>query len=174
MLFELPTAEEIDELAITTPTLEVRKFEFDMSDRKADLNYRPCKGQVVLVIAGRKGTVLARRRDTGQWTLPTGRIGADEGIAHSAKRVARQECGLALRSIQLAAMYDVVWHYADVSVKRLHIVYAAITENEECKPEAPVECVEPGFHREIPGAALMDDITRFAIADSLEKSWHYG
>ncbi len=169
MLIELPTADEIDALAITTPRFEVRQFDIDMGDRKASLDYAPCKGQVVLVIIGKKGLILARRRGVKDWTLPTGMIGSAEDFVPAAKRVAREECGVMLRSLELAGMYDVVWHYSDISIKRLHIVYAAVTDDEECRPEAPRECSGPGFHREVPEAALKDDITRSALADCSGK-----
>lgn len=169
MLIELPTADEIDSLAITTPRFEVRKFEYELGGKKADLQYAPCKGQIVLVIIGKKGTVLAKRRSTKEWTLPTGRIGAAEDVLQAARRVAKEECGLVLRSLELAGMYDVVWHYAGISVKRLHIVYAAVTDDDECRPESPVECVSPAFHREVPDAALRNEITKSAIADCSGK-----
>ncbi len=169
MLIELPAADEIDSLAITTPRFEVRQFDSDIGERKADLEYSPCKGQVVLVIVGKKGTVLAKRKGAKDWTLPTGRIGSAEDFVQAAKRVAREECGVMLRSLELAGMYDVVWHYSDISIKRLHIVYAAVTDDDECVPEASKECSSPGFHREIPEAALKDIITRSALTDCSGK-----
>jgi ADP-ribose pyrophosphatase YjhB (NUDIX family) len=164
LLIELPTADEIDDLAVTTPRFEVRKLEFDLRDRKADLNYSPCKGQVVLVVRGERGTALVRTRGAPEWSLPSGRIQPSEEVPKAARRVAREQCGLMLRSLDLAAIYDVVWHYSDISIKRLHIVYAAVTDDLECSPEKP-ETTEASFFVEIPAAIQPGQICAHALCD---------
>ena len=169
MLIELPTADEIDGLAVSTPTFEVRKFELDMGARRADLNYTPCKGQMVLVIRGPNGIALVRRKGSKDWSLPSGRIAPQEGIAKAARRVAREECGLIPRSLDLAAMYDVVWRYSDMSIKRLHFVYACLTDDTKCAPGQCEETTTARFFVQMPAAVLDDDIGRNAIADCSAK-----
>ena len=169
MLIELPTADEIDCLAMSTPTFEVRKFELDMGSRKADLNYTPCKGQMVLVIRGPNGVALVRKKGDKGWSLPSGRIAPYEEVAKAAKRVAQEECGLTLRSIDLAAMYDVVWRYADLSIKRLHFVYACLTDDMDCLPSRRTDAVSSRFFSEVPEAVLDDEIGRNAVADCSAK-----
>ncbi len=66
-----------------------------------------------------------------------------------------------LRSTDLAAMYDVVRHYKDVTIKRLHIVYAALTD-DECSHGAK-------FHKEVPASMLLDELDRAALDDCSEK-----
>ena len=169
MLIELPTADEIDNLAITTPKLEVRKMELDLAKTKANLDYAPCKGQVVLVIRGEDGIPLVRRHGEQGWSLPSARISPGEDIEKSGKRVAEEQCGLMLKSSELAGIYDVVWHYSDVSIKRLHFVYAAITDDRKCVPAKGKEVSEAKFFREIPGAVQENDIHRHALADCSTK-----
>ena len=163
MLVELPAADEIDDLAITTPKFEVRKFEFDLTDSKADLRYPPCKAQAVLVIKGPHGTALAMGPD-GSWKVPSGRVGAAEEIPGAAKRIAREDFGLSLRSMELAGVYDVIWHYSDMTVKRLHFVYAAATDDD---PDPKVRNKVRNFQR--PEDSVKDDISKAAIADCREK-----
>jgi ADP-ribose pyrophosphatase YjhB (NUDIX family) len=169
MLLELPTAEEIDGLAVSTPRFEVRKLEFDLIRRKADLNYTPCKGQVVLVIRGKKGTPFVKRKGSEGWSLPSNTIPTYEDPAISAKRVAKEQCGLMLRSLDLAGMYDVVFHYLDVSIKRLHLVYAAVTDDLECQPQKGGPVTEAAFFVDPPESARKSRIDKFAIADCSEK-----
>ena len=166
ILVELPTADEIDELAISTPDLSVRKFEYDMGGRAADLDYAPCKGQMMLVIRSEKGTALVKRKGGKGYSLPSGQINTIEGIAAAAKRVAKDTCGVQLRSMDLAAMYDVVWHFEDVTVKRLHIVYAAVTD-DECSPKAGA--AEAGFHKEVSASMLREELDRTALDDCTQK-----
>jgi len=168
MLIELPAADEIDALALTTPHIEVRKFDFDMKGVKADLNYVPCKGQLVLVISGKNG-VLLTKKNGGAWSLPSGRIGTSEEPIKAAKRIAKEECGVDLKSIELAGMYDVVWHYSDVSVKRLHLVYAALTDDCECVPGESGSATQAKFFANIPEACSKDEMLACAVTDCSKK-----
>lgn len=165
MLLELPIADEIDCLAMTTPEFEVRKFEYDYRSQKADLRYPPCKGQMILVIRGKDGILLVRTEGSKDWRLPSGRILTYETAQDAVKRVAREECGVGLRSSELAGMYDVVWHYQDVSIKRLHLVYAAVTE------DVPVSIKgrECAFRQDLDEGHLGTEVERAALADSIEK-----
>jgi ADP-ribose pyrophosphatase YjhB (NUDIX family) len=169
MLIELPTADEIDEIAITTPRLEVRKIEHDRRESKADLNYAPCKGQVVVVIRGADGIPLVKNRGRRDWSLPSDRIAPNEEIETSAKRVATDQCGLTLRSIELAGIYDVIWHHSDVSIKRLHFVYSAVTDDRSCNPTKGEECLESKFFKVVPDGLQKDEIQRFALTDCSTK-----
>lgn len=169
MLLELPSADEIDDLATTTPHFEVRKFEFDMGDDKADLNYAPCKGEMMLVIVGEKGIALVGNKGSETWKLPSGRIRTHETAIQAAKKLAKEECGLMLRSLELSGMYDVVWHYADLSVKRLHLLYAAITDDCECCSDGRKGASETRFFTEVPKSVLDDELMRNALADCSEK-----
>ncbi len=163
ILFELPTADEIDDLAITTPKFEVRKFEFDMGGSKADLKYPPCKAQAVLVIRGPNGTALAKG-PKGEWVVPSGRVGAAEEIPVGVKRLAKEEFGLQLRSMELAGIYDVIWHYSDLTVKRLHFVYAAITDED---PDPKAKHGVKTFKE--PDEMVTDDLSKAALADCTQK-----
>jgi len=163
LLFELPAADEIDDLAITTPRFAVRKFEFDLTDTKADLRYPPCKAQVVLVVKGKNGVALAKHGKDG-WILPSGRIGAAEEIPTAAKRLAREEFGLPVMSIELAGIYDVIWHYSDLTVKRLHFVYSGMMGDE---PEQAARN-KVGFHQK-PEEIVTDEISKAALTDCKEK-----
>lgn len=168
ILVELPTADEIDDLAVSTPELSVRKFEYDKRGEAADLDYAPCKGQMVLVIRGERGTALVKRKGTKGWSLPSGHINTFEDIAGAAKRVAKETCGVSLRSMDLAAMYDVVWHYKGVTVKRLHIVYAAITD-DDCSPTAEGGLSEARFHKDVPASMLREQLDKTALDDCSQK-----
>ena len=170
MLIELPTADEIDDLAITTPKLEVRKIELDF-EGKADLNYAPCKGQIILAVRGAEGLALVRQHGDKGWSLPSDRISSHEDIGKSARRVAKEQCGLMLRSIELAGIYDVIWHFTDVSIKRLHFVYAAHTDDGECSPSRHKEVSEARFFREIPEDIKKDKICSYALADCSQKQF---
>jgi ADP-ribose pyrophosphatase YjhB (NUDIX family) len=145
----------------------VRKYEFEMGKAKADLNYAPCKGQVVLVIAGPRGTMLRRAKGSDRWGLPSGRIGACEDPLSASKRIARECCDLGLRSLELAGMYDVTWHYSDISMKRLHLVYSAKTDDEG--PAADKGGGETRYFADIPDDKLESDLVRDAISDCREK-----
>jgi ADP-ribose pyrophosphatase YjhB (NUDIX family) len=168
MLIELPTADEIDALALTTPHIAVRKFDFDLKGMKADLNYVPCKGQLVLVISGKDGVLLTKKKG-GDWSLPSGRIGTNEEPIKAAKRIAKEECGIGLKSVELAGMYDVVWHYSDVSVKRLHLVYAALTDDLECVPNAASGVIQTKFFANILETPSKDEMLACAVSDCSKK-----
>jgi ADP-ribose pyrophosphatase YjhB (NUDIX family) len=169
LLVELPTADEIDALAMSTPDFKVRKFEFQHHGEKADLNYVPCKGQVLLVIRGQKGVALIKRKGSKDWTLPSGRIRTYEELPAAVKRVAKRECGLGISSMDLTAMYDVVWHHEDVSIKRLCLVYSALTDDLECRPETSANVSEAAFHKDGTGPDLKSEMDRAAIDDAGEK-----
>jgi len=165
MLLELPTADEIDELAMSTPTLNVRKFEYDMKGQSADLDYAPCKGQLVMVIRGGGGTVLTRESSDACWHLPTDLIRTFEPVPDSARRVALELCGVSLRSAELVAMYDVLHRYDDVAVKRLYVVFAGITDDPTCTLTGPGKH-EVRFHPDVDLDDLATDIDRAALDDA--------
>ena len=169
MLIELPTADEIDSLAITTPHFEVRKFELDLDDRPADLKYTPCKGQMVVVIAGKKGIALTRAGRNQSWSLPSGRISTVEDAPSAAKRIAKEQCGVLVRCLELAAIYDVVWHYSDITIKRLHLVYSALTDDEVCAGQLGSCEAEARFFEELPDDLMEDEVAASAIADCSAK-----
>lgn len=169
LLVELPTADEIDALAMSTPDFKVRKFEFEHNETKADLDYVPCKGQILLVIRGERGMALIKRRGSKDWTLPSGRIRTYEDMPTAVRRVAKRECGLGVRSMDLEAMYDVVWHHEDVSIKRLCLVYSATTDDTECKPAPSANVAEAAFHKDMPESHMKGDMDLAAIGDSSEK-----
>ncbi|OGS56000.1 MAG: hypothetical protein A3K60_06675 [Euryarchaeota archaeon RBG_19FT_COMBO_56_21] len=169
MLIELPTADEIDALAITTPRFEVRKFEFDLGDQPADLKYSPCKGQMVLVIAGKNGIALTRINKKARWNLPSGRISTIEEATAAAKRIALEQCGVMIRCLDLAAMYDVIWHYSDITIKRLHLVYSALTDDEGCGAQAGSGDAEAMFFDELPEELMDDDLAASAVTDCSNK-----
>jgi len=169
MLIELPTADEIDRLALTTPKFEVRQLSIELEDEEADLNYTPCKGQMVLVIRGKEGTPLVRAKKEKEWALPSGRSGPNEDIEKAAKRIAKERCGIMLRSIELAGMYDVVWDYSNVSIKRLHLVYSCLTDDTECAPEKKDEVEEAMFFKELPSALRKHRIFGYALTDCSAK-----
>jgi len=168
MLIELPTADEIDDLAITTPEFEVRKIEYDRSDRKADLNYPPCKGQVVVVVRGPSGIAMVREKGARHWGLPSGRLRIPEVASEAARRVAREQCGIGLRRVELAGIYDVISHFSDVSVKRLHMVFAAETDDAECVP-GQQSGLEAMFSKDPGRLAGDDDLLVSALKDSEKK-----
>ncbi len=167
MLFELPTADEIDALALTSPNIRVRRFDVDKPEEKADLNYAPCKGQVLLVVNGPKGTAFSRGRHSPVWTLPSGRIGANEDVQKSVKRVAG-DFGLSARSTELNGIYDVVFHYSDISIKRLHLAYEVITDDDAAEP-ARANGYEVRFFKEPPPEALCDELVNAAVSDCTQK-----
>ncbi|MEM4232470.1 MAG: hypothetical protein QXZ19_00660 [Thermoplasmata archaeon] len=169
MLLELPTADEIDDLAVSSPSFEVRKFDIDLRRRKADLGYAPCKGYVVVVARSEAGIAFVRRRRERAWSLPSDRIGANEAIAKSPRRVAREQCGIGLRIVELAGIYDVVMHFLDVSIKRLHVVYACIAEEPECTVSAESDISEARFFDETPSPLHDRQIVLSAIADAGQK-----
>ena len=168
MLIELPTADEIDDLAVSTPKLSVRKFEYDRKGVRADLDYTPCKGQMMLVIRGEKGTALVKRKGEKGWSLPSGTINTYEDIPTAAKRVAKDVCGISVKSMDLAAMYDVVWHFEGVTIKRLHIVYSVITD-DECSPREKTARTEASFHKDVPPSMLHDELDRTALDDCSQR-----
>ncbi len=169
MLFELPTADEIDALAITTPRFEVRKFEFDLKGQVADLKYAPCKGQMVVVIASESGIVLTRAGKQAKWSLPSGRISTIEDATAAAKRIALEQCGIGIRCLDLAAMYDVVWHYSDITIKRLHLVYSALTDERELGSQTSRGGAEARFFSELPDELMDDELAASAISDCSQK-----
>jgi len=169
MLLELPTADEIDDLACTTPEFKVRKFEYDLRNKRADLDHTPCKGQMVLVIRGDKGTLLVRGKGEKSWGLPSDLILTTETATQSAKRIARDSWGIGLRTMQLAAMYDVIWHHSDFTVKRLHLVYGCLTDDEECEPVKSAAGTECAFMTVTEKVSFKDDIVKNALSDCSEK-----
>lgn len=168
MLIELPVAEEIDGLATNYPEFQVRKFDYEIKEGGPDLNRAPCKGQIVLVVRSEKGTVVLRQKGGKAWSLPSGSVLMYETPEQAAKRVAKEECGLGIRTMVLTGMYDVSWHYPDITVKRLHLVYAAVTDDFEFS--APAEKYsEAAFMPEVAASSLGSDIDRHALGDSIEK-----
>ncbi len=169
MLLELPTADEIDDLALSSPSFEVRRFDIDLRRRKADFAYAPCKGHVIVVARSEAGIAFVRRRRERAWSLPSDRIWMNEAIGRSPRRVAREQCGIGLRIVELAGIYDVVIHYLDISVKRLHVVYMGIAEDSECTVSADGGISEARFFAETPSPLHDRQIVVSAIADASQK-----
>lgn len=168
MLLELPTADEIDELAMSTPELKVRKFEHDVSSQAADLNYPPCKGQVILVAMGPSGIALVKEKGSTIWNLPTARISPVERPAEAARRVALGSCGIHLRTLELVGLYDVTRHYSNLSVKRLYVVYRGLTDDTECAHKEGAAVREVGFFGEEAASMMETEMDMSAFADSRE------
>jgi ADP-ribose pyrophosphatase YjhB (NUDIX family) len=166
MLLELPTAEEIDELASDTPNLVVRRFEFDLLEMEFDMNYTPCKGEAVIVTKRKGGVYLVRKGAAEMWTLPSGRIAMDEAPRTAGVRIARESCGIELEGMKLRALYDVTRHYGNISVKRLFVVYdAEAADGEQLPPETPnTKCV---LHTDDLDKLVLEDIDSQAIADCM-------
>lgn len=168
MLLELPTADEIDELADDRPGLLVRRYDFDLKDRRIDLNYTPCKGEAVFVTEGAKGVALVKTKGTVIWTLPSGRIDVNEAPEATARRIAKERCGIRLGEMDLRALYDLTRHYENVSIKRLLVVYRAKVEDYDCgaHEDGRQQCV---FHSADLEELVCEEIDSQAIADCLEK-----
>ncbi len=168
MLLELPTADEIDEMASDRPALLVRRFDFNLEDRRIDLDYAPCKGETLFVTGGARGVALVKTEGATIWTLPSGRIGVNEAPEAAARRIAKERCGIRLGEMDLRALYDVTRHYENVSVKRLVVVYRAKVEDyHSAAPEdGHPRCV---FHSADLEELVHDEIDSQAIGDCLEK-----
>lgn len=121
----------------------------------------------MLVIRGPKGTALARNAPTGKWRLPSGRIGSNEDVQKAVKRVAKEH-GLSVKSTVLSGIYDVVFHHSDISIKRLHLVYAVLTDDDKPDP-AVAGKVDVRFFLELPPEAAPDEISKAAFADCTQK-----
>ena len=165
-MLELPTADEIDEMAATAPDLVVRRFEFDLLDMDFDMDYTPCKGEAVVVTKSSGGVLLVRKGAASVWTLPSARISMDETPEQTGARVASEECGVDVQSIRLKALYDVTRHYANISVKRLLVVYECEAIGAERRaPETPgTECA---LHTDDLDKLILEDIDSQAIADCM-------
>lgn len=168
MLLELPTADEIDEMASDRPALLVRRFDFDLKDRRIDLNYTPCKGEVLFVTEGVRGVALVRTEGAVIWTLPSGRICVNEAPEAAAKRIAKEICGIRLGEMDLMALYDVTRHYENVSIKRLLVVYRAKVEDYHSgtDEDGRTRCA---FHSTDLEELVCEEIDSRAIADCLER-----
>ena len=166
MLLELPTAEEIDDLAAKTPSLTVRRYEFDLADTDIDLNYAPCKGEVVIVARRGDGVALVKPKGATIWTLPCARIGMNESPEEAAVRVARERCGLRIREAELKAFYDVTRHYRNVSVKRLFVVYSCVIRDDldDAAKETEDEC---SIHSGNLDSIVFEEIDTQALSDCL-------
>ena len=166
MLLELPTADEIDDLAARAPNLTVRRYEFDLVDQKIDLDYTPCKGEAVVVVVKDGGVLLMKTKGTTLWTLPCGRINMHETPEVAATRIVKERCGLAIRSVELKALYDVTRHYQNVSIKRLFIVYSCRTEGDPDASAAGTD-VECSIHFGDLDKLALEEMDTQALADSL-------
>ena len=166
MLLELPTADEIDEMAADAPDLVVRRFEFDLLEMEFDMNYTPCKGEALVVTKSGGGVLLVRKGAASIWTLPSGRIAMNESPDQTGLRVADEECGVDVQAMRLKALYDVTRHYANISVKRLIVVYECEAVRAERRPpETPgTECA---LHTDDLDKLVLEDIDSQAIADCM-------
>lgn len=169
MLLELPTADEIDDLAAGRPSLIVRRFEFDLTGRELDLNYTPCKGEALFVTDCARGVALVRREGAVMWTLPSGRIDVNESPETTARRIAMERCHIRLGEVDLRALYDVTRHYENISVKRLFVVYRASVEDYHSGVSTADTHTECLFHSADLEDLVCEEIDSNAIADSLEK-----
>jgi ADP-ribose pyrophosphatase YjhB (NUDIX family) len=168
MLLELPVADEIDELAADRPSLIVRRFEYELTDRRIDLEYQPCKGEALFVTDCDRGVALVKREGAKMWTLPSGRIDVNEPPEATARRVALERCRIRLGEVDLRALYDVTRHYENISVKRLFVIYRAEVEDfHSGGGRSPV--TECSFHSSDLGDLVCDEIDSQAIADCLGK-----
>jgi ADP-ribose pyrophosphatase YjhB (NUDIX family) len=155
-------------MASDRPALIVRRFDFDLKDRRIDLNYTPCKGEVVIVTEGVRGVAFLKVQGAAIWTLPSGRIDVNEAPETTARRIAMDRCGIRLGEVDLRALYDVTRHYENVSVKRLFVVYLAKVEDYHsgAHTEDHPPCV---FHSTDLDKLMCEEIDSQAIADCLEK-----
>ena len=165
-MLELPTADEIDEMASDAPDLIVRRFELDLLEMDFDMNYTPCKGEAVVVTKSGGGVLLVRKGAASVWTLPSGRIAMGETPEQAGARVADEECGIDVQNMKLRALYDVTRHYANISVKRLLVVYECESACAERRaPETPgTECA---LHTDDLDKLVLEDIDSQAIADCM-------
>ncbi|UCE80979.1 MAG: NUDIX hydrolase [Methanobacteriota archaeon] len=108
----------------------MRRYEFDLIDHELDLDYTPCKGEVVVVFRKGDGVVLMKAKGATRWTLPCARIDMGETAEMAALRVAEGLFGAVVQEAEPRALYDVTRHYSNVSVKRLFIVYSCRTDME--------------------------------------------
>ncbi len=166
MLLELPTADEIDDMAAKVPSLTVRRYEFDLLDHEIDLNYTPCKGEAVIVTRRNGGVVLVKSKGAVMWTLPAAKIRMDEAPEDAARRIARERCGLSLTAANLRALYDVTRHYQNVSVKRLFVVYDCSTDADPDRSLA-ISNDECSVHFDDLDKLTLEEIDAQAIADCL-------
>ena len=166
MLLELPTADEIDDLAARTPSLTVRRYEFDLVDTDLNLDYTPCKGEVVIVARRGEGVMLVKSKGATIWTLPCARIQMNESPEEAAVRVARERCGLSIDDAQLKAFYDVTRHYRNVSVKRLFVVYSCAIRGDpdDAAKDTDDEC---SLHSGDLDEILIEEIDSQALSDCL-------
>jgi ADP-ribose pyrophosphatase YjhB (NUDIX family) len=155
-------------MASDRPALIVRRYDFDLKDQRIDLNYTPCKGEVLIVTEGVRGVALLKTTGGVMWTLPSGRIDVNEAPETAARRVAVNKCGIRLGDVDLKALYDVTRHYENVSVKRLFVVYLAKVDDYHggAQRDDRSPCV---FHSENLDKLVCEEIDSQAIADCLEK-----
>lgn len=168
MLLELPIADEIDELAADRPALVVRRFEYDLTDRRIDLEYQPCKGEALFVTDCMKGVALVRREDARMWMLPSARIDVNESPETTVRRTAAEQCCISLGELDLRALYDVTRHYENISIKRLFVVYRAGVKDFHSGGQH-AHGIECSFHSSDLGDIVCEEIDSQAIADCLGK-----
>lgn len=168
MLLELPLADEIDEMATDRPSLIVRRFEYELTDRRIDLEYQPCKGEALFVTDCMRGVALVKSDGAKMWTLPSGRIDVNESPEAAARRIAVERCCIRLGEVDLRALYDVTRHYENISVKRLFVIFRAEVEDFHSGGGRMPDTVCT-FHSSDLGDLVCEEIDSQAITDCLGK-----
>lgn len=74
-----------------------------------------------VVVDGQRGILLAKRTDSGRWTIPGGGMKPGESIADTAVRETKEETGVDIEVVSLIGIYSNPRHvveYADGEVRQ--------------------------------------------------------
>ncbi len=124
-------------------------------------------GSCAVIVDDRKGVLLIRRSDTGEWSTPGGTMSFDETVLESLRREVREETGLEIGEPRLLAVYagsefdDTLPNGDQVA----SVTLAFLVEDYGGEPTPSEESPEVRFHRleELPedlnflGVRLIED-----------------
>ena len=114
------------------------------------------------------GHVLMVRQSQGNklWTLPGGKVRANEIVSMALEREVREETGLSVASSRLAAVYD------RASRQSLAILYSVKLKAGAFRAVRPQEIMEIAFKTRLPSKASPSAKYFWTLRQSFEKTWH--
>ena len=103
----------------------------------------------VTALIERDGKVLfERRRDTGQWGLPGGKVEIDESLEQALRKEVREETGLEIASFALFGTFSDpsrIGHFVDGNVVRFIVLAYTVQIDDFSTLQCSEESLELGF-----------------------------
>ena len=167
MMVERPDEEQWREVVRTFGTPHISDRDWNMPDRTESITSPSCAGEVVLLIFNMAGScAYVRRKGSGDWFYPMGRIYFGEPVLDAARREAMEEAGVAIVPVGVPLCERVTLNFRNAVLQRWHLLVVAETISSELRPEDLDEIEEARFFDSRP---MNNDLTLRAWMNDIHR-----